>query len=343
MNHQIKSILPIFCFFLLFSCQPAEKTLAKTKSTSLPPQLLIDHDPYFNPVDSIDTKLGPSSITRNIIQDKKGIIWLATWNGIMNYDGTTFHNMTNSENLRRYRAFVIEEMDNNDIWIGTIGAGLYQYANGKFKNYTKKDGLLDDSVTNFFEHPNGDLWVGTGKGISIFDGKTFSNLSEDDGLPNTDINSIVQVNTENYWIGARGAASVYNGKEFQTLNKPDGMPFTNVRSIIKDSRGLIWLGGNDGLWRYDGQTFVQIINKFTGYIYEDALGNIWTSTEISGPEDWAFIRFDSNTVTLPEPQKEVLNPGVGMLFGIEEDNQGNIWFGTLNGVGKWDGKEFQFL
>ncbi|MCZ6476656.1 MAG: hypothetical protein O6700_10045, partial [Gammaproteobacteria bacterium] len=60
-----------------------------------------DVDPYFRESAGISSNTGPQVITRNILQDSKGGFWLATWNGVVRYDGTTFTNVTNKEGLRR--------------------------------------------------------------------------------------------------------------------------------------------------------------------------------------------------------------------------------------------------
>ncbi|WP_396724057.1 two-component regulator propeller domain-containing protein [Mucilaginibacter lappiensis] len=37
---------------------------------------------------------GPNNTTRNIIQDRKGNIWIAAFDGIFRYDGKSFTNIT---------------------------------------------------------------------------------------------------------------------------------------------------------------------------------------------------------------------------------------------------------
>jgi len=51
-----------------------------------------------------------------------------------------------------------------------------------FQSYTIEQGLASDDVTSLFQDSKGYLWIGTGNGISIFDGTTFRSLSVSDGL-----------------------------------------------------------------------------------------------------------------------------------------------------------------
>ena len=72
------------------------------------------------------------------------------------------------------------------IWIGTWAGGLchFDYATGKFKTYTIKDGLPDNTVYSILEDDKNNLWLGTGNGLSQFDPvkKIFINYEYKDGL-----------------------------------------------------------------------------------------------------------------------------------------------------------------
>lgn len=323
---------------------PAEAVQAKDTT---------DHDPYFTESPTIKSSIGPQSITRNIMQDRNGTIWLATWEGIMSYDGEMFTNHTNEDSLRRYHVFSMLEASNGDLWFGTIGAGVYRYDGTTFTNYTTKEGLAYDRTGCFYEDDEGKIWIGTEMGISVFDGETFQNLTTDDGLLNNDVNSIVQDDNGNYWIGTRGWATVYDGKTFTKLVGPDGGGFGNIRCIIKDRHGNMWFGGNGGMWQYTGVwdgisasfsttgAFVRHAKPFVGYIYEDRQGNIWTSAE--SPDNrigWALSRYDAMPFGVGFNTATVVRREEGMFFGLLEDRDGNIWQGSLSGVCRYDGETF---
>ena len=143
----------------------------------------------------------------------------------------------------------------------------------------------------------------------------------------------------------------------KTVFTHDGKPFTNVRSIIQDKKGNIWLGGNDGLWRYNGKTFINFTKNSVGYIYEDKKGNIWTCSETTNGQDLALSRFDEKflpgsvigngkmvlsrydgkSLSNKTPTVTEIKPEDGMLCGILEAFDGSIWFGTSNGVYRYDG------
>jgi ligand-binding sensor domain-containing protein len=307
------------------------------------------------------TSSGPGQITRNIIQDRKGNIWMASWEGIFRYDGKSFTNITRKVIPARF--FSVLEDSKGNLWLGSIGSGVYYYDGKSFKNLTTRDGLLNNDVGSIYEDKKGNIWFGVFGGASRYDGKSFRNyiiqgdaMNEDrtgktfPDSPPYEVNAIIEDKTGRFWLATRGNTFVYDGKTF-TVFKHENKPFKNVRTIMEDKKGNIWLGGPDGLWRYDDSTFTNFTQKFVGYITEDKKGNIWTSSErdnshasvlsrydgksLSG-QTWALSRYDEKSLSDKKPTvTEITNHR--MFFGILAANDGNIWFGALDGVYRYDG------
>jgi ligand-binding sensor domain-containing protein len=335
----------------------------------------------------VSASQGPNGIVRTIKQDRKGNIWITSWEGVFKYDGKSFTNVTSKVSSARF--FSVLEDSKGNFWFASIGSGVYYYDGKSFQNFTTKDGLAGDVVTNIYEDKTGIIWFGTGNGASRYDpsaslrtgSKSFRNLKmketppvtetdsvytgpapvhtmtdsvhvsasqkpiPEDSWMHNDVNAIIEDKTGTFWFGTRGYATVYDGKTFTTITNAAGKPFTNVRSIIKDKKGNIWLGGHDGLWRYDPSTslragsgtFTNFTQRFVGYIYEDKKGNIWTSSENSNDGRWVLSRYDEKSLSNKKPTvTEITNKP--MIFGILEDNKGNIWFGSFDGVYRYDGK-----
>lgn len=283
-------------------------------------------------------KIVPGTITRNLIQDRNGTIWLATFEGLLKYDGHSFSNVTKKVSPGRF--FSAREDRQGNIWLGSIGDGVYVYDGQSFQHFTTEDGLVDDRVTNIYQDNRGHIWLGTTGGLSRYDGESFQSYTTGQGLPNNDINSIIEDNTGKFWLGTRGSAAFYDGDSFSIITNERGEIFTNVRHLLKDSWGDIWLGGQDGLWRYDGKAFTNITTDFVGYIYEDKAGRIWTSSENPDKQGWELTRYDRSFPDRGNLKGTPVITEEGMFFGILEDAEGNIWVGKLDGVYRYDGLRF---
>jgi ligand-binding sensor domain-containing protein len=346
MNKYVQICSVVLLFVLIASCKGQNKTDLPKDSISQPESSLSDVDPYFIESNTITTPYGPGSITRNILQDRKGNIWLASWEGIIRYDGKSFTNFTNKEGLRRFHTFSVLEDRKGNIWFGTIGAGVYRYDGKLFTNFTTKDGLANDYVGCIYEDETGNIWFGTEGGASSYDGESFHNFTTKDGLTNNDVHSIIEDKTGKIWFGTRGDACFYDGETFTNFANKEGLSFINVWSIIEDRKGNIWLGGNDGLWRYDGNSFTNYTTDFVGYIYEGKRGNIWISAGKGlQPGTMTLYRYTNNTLSGPlrSTNIEQIIKIDGLIFGIFEDMEGCIWFGTLNGVCRYDGNTFNYF
>lgn len=297
----------------------------------------------------IITSHGPLSITRNIKQDKKGNIWLAAFDGVFRYDGKSFTNITSEVSKARF--FDVLEDKKGNFWFTSIGSGVFYYDPSKtgkeaFQHFTIKEGLAGNEVPHIYEDTKGNIWFGTTTGASRWDGKSFQNFKPNEGLldvdPNdNDVNSILEDKTGKFWFATRGSLFTFNGKKFTAVTYM-GKSFINTRTIMKDKKGNIWLAGGAGLWRYDGTNFTNFTKNFTGYVYEDRRGNIWTSSQptYTGSNKWALSRYDAKTLLNQKPVVVDVMADYedykNMLFGILEANDGSIWFGALGGVYRYD-------
>ncbi|WP_158728906.1 MULTISPECIES: two-component regulator propeller domain-containing protein [unclassified Flavobacterium] len=338
----IKSI-KVIVLFLLFVCHVScTQHQLEGKITKVNPSDL-----------KATTTYGPEGITRNIIQDKKGMIWMASFRGVYKYDGTFFTNMTKS--LTSSRFYSILEDTKGNLWFGTVGAdasGVYRYNGKSFENFTTAQGLLNNEVSSIYEDTNGTFWFGVSGGFSFFDGSSFQNFIIDENGIHEDktgkifakrqsfkhtVNSILKDDKGVLWI-ATGDKTYQYHQEKATVMTHEQTPFYNARLLMKDTNGSIWLGGNHGLWRYKNHAFSNFSKTFVSSIAEDASGAIWLGTAKNGvTPKWDLSELRSNDVR-NEYFKGVTIPNLPMIFGVTASRDGNIWLATFDGVFRYDGK-----
>ena len=150
------------------------------------------------------------------------------------------------------------------LWFGTEGAGVSRYDGEQFVTLTTEDGLAGNDVHCILEDRGGDLWFGTGRwfvgggwlgtgcGVSRYDGEEFVAFTVEDGLAGDQVMSIVEDREGHLWFATEGGASRYDGKAFVTFTAEDGLATDKVRCILEDSRGDLWFGTwGAGVSRYD--------------------------------------------------------------------------------------------
>lgn len=305
-------------------------------------QHTLPDDPTFIETKDTVSKYGPHSITRNILQDKSGNLWFATWQGIMRYDGKLFTNMTLKEGLGHFHVFSILEDRSGNLWFGTIGGGLYRYDGKAFTYFTTKDGLIDNTIMCMMEDNAGNIWFGTGNGLSCYSGHVFTNFTTANGLLHNTVFSMLQDRNGKLWFGTEGGVngcypsllnSYGNGKASSVIFiKEEQLFFRHVLSMIEDKSGKLWVGSQAGLSCYDGKTVTHVRKDFSPNVIEDRTGNLWVSGSEPNHSYMSLYRY--NGTSFREIKRDI------QIFGIMEDSAGNIWFGTMNGTYRYNGSSF---
>ncbi len=206
----------------------------------------------------------PNSLSNNdvwvIKEDRLGRIWLGTQGGGLNLfedeDKVIFHRWTkqetNMEGLNSNNIYSMCEaahlsLEKNEtvLWIGTSnglnkvtiknkGADIYD-VKVAIVSYTINDGLPDNSVKSILEDDNGNLWLGTGFGISFFNiqKKIFTNFSTSDGLTSSVFNfeSALKTNSGLMLFGSTHGINIF---------KPGGMVLSTFKPPLSLTDFLIF-------------------------------------------------------------------------------------------------------
>ena len=116
-----------------------------------------------------------------------------------------------------------------------------------FRNYNINDGLAQPYVYCISQGIYGRLWIGTGDGLSSFDGKKFRNYTTKDGLAENFVTASCKDSKGNIWLGHyEGGLSIYDNTTFKIIDKNIAQSPINV--ISEDADENIWLGTqNNGL------------------------------------------------------------------------------------------------
>ena len=124
------------------------------------------HDPN-NPNSLVDNRIF------DVLPDGNGNFWVATQNsGLDFYDVSQerfihFRKGTGEKSLNADDSRCLFFDSKHRLWIGTESGGLHLYCgNGLFRTFTKKDGLLSNSVMSILEDRQHNLWVSGFQGIS---------------------------------------------------------------------------------------------------------------------------------------------------------------------------------
>ena len=169
------------------------------------------------------------------LYDKSGVLWAGTNNNglyTLDYEDLSIkkHYTLNQEDKFSFSSstvLCIYEDNNDDVWIGTGGEGLFRYdkkSNG-FRRYSIENGLPSNTIASIVEDKQNVFWMGTRNGVSRLDpvSNRFQNYNLSDGLKDrVFLNQSVDI--DNYgilYIGSpRGIHSADPNKITQNPSPP---------------------------------------------------------------------------------------------------------------------------
>jgi sensor histidine kinase YesM len=122
------------------------------------------------------------------------------------------------------------------------------------KNFNVKDGLVSNVVRCLHEDKNGDLWIGTDGGISIYNGYFFKTITAKEGLKGNFVWAIVDDPFGGKWVASYndGLTYIKNGV-FTTYGQKEGLTDVKIRTIHYQNEKL-FIGAENGLFVFDYKT-----------------------------------------------------------------------------------------
>lgn len=245
----------------LFKAEPTDKTGLKYK--------LTHYRANRKDVHSLS-----SDLIYSLLEDKKGRIWLATYEYGINQivqDGDKVRFLNSNNSFRNYPAGSrkvrhLQEDAEGKIWIATTnGLVIFnpdkQISNGyTFKTYGKvpgdKTSLGNNDVQYIYRDSKNRMWVATsGGGLNKVTqlsekGLRVKVFTMEDGLPSDYILSIVEDNARNLWLGTENGISKLNPEalRFRNYDSYDGLPKTGLSEAcsLKLPNGDLFFGCING-------------------------------------------------------------------------------------------------
>ncbi|MCX7987246.1 MAG: SpoIIE family protein phosphatase [Bacteroidales bacterium] len=224
--------------------------------------------------------------------------------------------------------------DEQTLWIGTENSGIYKMSG--LTNIPQKFFSSENSVENTINklvYYNNTLWAATNGGLFAFNLLTgkITKYSTDTELPHNKINDVYIDKKGNVWVATKGQGlySVLSNKHL----KIEGGSEIEFTAITEDKEGNLWASSyGDGVFGFMKDSIINLTEKKGlksdyGYsIITDEDGSIWVGHRLGisriHPATHRIITYSTEIGILGD-----CNP-----LAVNKDAQGNIRWGTTNGV-----------
>ncbi|MBN2246563.1 MAG: helix-turn-helix domain-containing protein [Candidatus Aminicenantes bacterium] len=290
-------------------------------------------DEYITRTWTTENGLNQNTIT-SLVQSKSGYIWIATPTGLVRFDGVQFTLFSRAKTpaLANDRITVLYEDENENLWIGTDGGGLYSLTQSQsagyyqWKLYSTREGLSHNNIRAITSDWHGNVWVGTDYGLNRISKEGIRIWTTEDGLYDNIITSLALDIRGYLWAGTlQGGLARIQDYAVYNFGPESGLLNPSVFSLMTDPYGSIWVGTMEGLYFLGRDQ--QILQYIPGTSYtpitsilRDSYGDIWIGTRADG-----LMR--RRVAILSGLSLEKRFPGQ-YLHCLLSDNAGNLWIGT---------------
>jgi signal transduction histidine kinase/ligand-binding sensor domain-containing protein/CheY-like chemotaxis protein len=268
----------------------------------------------------------PHYSINGIVQGSEGYLWLATYYGVVRFDGEQFkvYDRQNTPAFKSNQIWCLEKDAGGTLWAGTA-LGLLSFSGGEWKAAAAET-LSGDSIRSLRRAPNGDLWGGTTKrGAFLLRKGQVTWL----GPAGQAVRALLADALGNLWIGTNAGLFRWNDGRMDRFGTKDGLPSDHVLSLEQGRGGVLYVGTVAGMASMEGgdayaiRKEPQLAGEVVWAIQEDRDGVLWIGTLGGG-----LVRRNKGRI------ERFHNPGKAASMAISalyEDREGNVWFGASGG------------
>lgn len=240
------------------------------------------------------------------------------------------------------------DFDNDgDLLAGTRDDGVAILKNGVFRYISKSDGLADKKINCVYWNSFGSIYAGTDMGYNEIKENKIHTITEEDGLIHPEVQTVISDLKGNIWMGTMGGLAKFHPVtgNYRDFNEAEGLFDLGIHSLAVDRKNQIYIGTTNGIYKYDEQkdTIIPFLSSALTSKTINSLLFLNDSTLIVGT-NFGFnkIYFDHNLVNPVKIFSYDKSNGFKFsetnLNAICKDSKNQVWFGTVNGLTRYQPK-----
>jgi signal transduction histidine kinase/streptogramin lyase len=228
--------------------------------------------------------------------------------------------------------WALERDSHGNIWVATLGAGVWRIHDAatspRIERFDRRQ-LSSSVVRSVLEDREGNIWVGTDRGLDRLTPSTLAARRPDLEAINRPVTAVTADQRGDIWVGTQTGLYRFTDRDGTRFDQRDGLPGVAIYSLHTDARGTLWVAGDQlGLVRrLDNGRFAAVnlpsrpplrIVAMTS----DPSGALWLcDTDMGGVFRWK----DGVLTEVPEVTRVAAHSAL-------TDRQGRVWVGLVNRI-----------
>ena len=269
----------------------------------------------------------PSDSVQALMVDHRGILWVSTNEGIVNFVGGKFVGVPGVVPRSPHG---ICETEAGTVWVGGDGNQISFWDGRKFVSRTLASVPPTTSVRAVRCVAGGIVWIGTSNGLIRLKGTDERRIGRSDGLADDSVICLADSADGSLFVGTKDGFSRVHGGDIETFRTQDGLSQSTVFSLRLDREGSLWVGTKHGLNQFLDRRTVPFTaseglpSNDTGPVCSDSQGNMWVGTIGAG-----LSRFDSHHFSVLTTKDGLSS---NKIFALLADDHSGLWIGTDRGL-----------
>lgn len=291
------------------------------------------HDEFAIEVRTSEHGLPQNSAT-DIIQTRRGYMWVSTYNGIAQFDGLHFRvfNSSNTKGLTNSRVTALYEDRRGMIWIGHDNGLLTGYSEGTFEALKTPPTWINAPIKDFAEDELGEVWALNQRGDALRISDDFiampPRLMADDLFVNP---RVTTDGNRRVYVARNGVVALLTPNGYETVDFADAAVRPFYYGLAASRDGQLWVLGEGRVRKWNGTNWTEDLgplphsNASVTLVHETASGLLMVGTLQNGlfvydrARGWFLLNRENG---LPQD----------WVCSLAEDQERNIWVGTGGGL-----------
>jgi len=277
--------------------------------------------------------------------DREKNIWFSTLRGVSKISGMRFANYRKLHGLLNDETTAVWEIEPGSIVFGHINGITFFKDNRLDRLVLSRKSIkptFHSRILDIRGDQKGNVWVAASdRGLAKINKKNIIQwYGSTEGLPGQ-VTSVLVDSSDNVWAATGSGVFVLQGSKFIKIETGDNSGPLYVRRLFPGPAPGLWIymvTTTDGVYsinirKKEIKSFLRAKSKNANNVFSllfDSRGRIWVGSRdgLYTGEKGTLIKFNKKGFQINRP-----------VYFIVEDTKHRLWFGTDNGVIKWDGQK----